>query len=175
MINQEIIIRRLALVKYLFQRGVETSKQSDLVAGFSILSFHDCIEMFLILAAENRNIKGVKSLSFMQFWTEMPELTLRSQIEALKDRRVAIKHRGQFPSRQDIEISRINTTDLLVENTLTIFGMDFNSISLADMIVNNSVKTLIKSAEIKLANGDIYASLCDCRLASSFYIWILTI
>lgn len=165
MINKEIIIRRLALVKYLYLRGVETSKQSDLVAGFSILSFHDCIEMFLILAAENRNVKNFKSIPFMQFWNEIPELTLRSQIEALKDRRVAIKHRGQFPSRQDIDISRINTTDFLEENTLTIFGMNFYSISLADMIVNDAVKTLIKSAESKLAEGDVYGSLCESRLA----------
>jgi hypothetical protein len=165
MANNDIIIRRLALIKYLFQKGVEASKAADIVAGFSILSFHDSIEMFLILAAESKDIKNFKAFSFMEFWSKIPDLTLRNQIEALKDRRVAIKHRGQFPSRQDIEISRINTTDFLVENTRIIFNMDFNSISLADLIASDSVRSLVKAAEEKLSNQDIFGSLCDSRFA----------
>lgn len=165
MLNKEIIIRRLALIKYLFQKGVEMSKQAETISGFSILSFHDSIEMFLILAAEDRGIKKYKTFSFMQFWDNIPELTMRNQIEALKDRRVAIKHRCQFPSKQDIEISRINTLDFFIENTFKIFNLNFSDISLADLISSSEVRDLIISAEKKLADKDIYGSLCDSRYA----------
>lgn len=165
MLNKEIIIRRLALIKYLFQKGVEISKQAETISGFSILSFHDSIEMFLILAAEDRDLKKYKTFSFMQFWDNIPELTMRNQIEALKDRRVAIKHRCQFPSKQDIEISRINTIDFFVENTSKIFNLKFSDISLADLISSQEVRELIISAEKKLADNDIYGSLCDSRYA----------
>lgn len=165
MLNKEIIIRRLALIKYLFQKGVEMSKQAETISGFSILSFHDSIEMFLILAAEDRDIKKYKTFSFMQFWDNIPELTMRNQIEALKDRRVAIKHRCQFPSKQDIEISRINTLDFFIENTFKIFNLNFSDISLADLISSSEVRDLIISAEKKLADKDIYGSLCDSRHA----------
>lgn len=165
MLNKEIIIRRLALIKYLFQKGVEMSKQAETTSGFSILSFHDSIEMFLILAAEDRDIKKYKTFSFMQFWDSIPELTMRNQIEALKDRRVAIKHRCQFPSKQDVEISRINTIDFFIENTSKIFNLKFSDISLADLISSQEVRELIISAEKKLADNDIYGSLCDSRYA----------
>ncbi len=36
--------------------------QVDMVAGFSILSFHDCAEMFLLLVAENKGMKGEKCI-----------------------------------------------------------------------------------------------------------------
>lgn len=165
MLNKDIIIRRLALIKFLVKKGIEMSKQAETVAGFSILSFHDSIEMFLILAAEDRDIKKYKTFSFMQFWDNIPELTMRNQIEALKDRRVAIKHRCQFPSKQDIEISRINTLDFFIENTSKVFNLNFNDISLADLISSREVRELIITAEKKLADKDIYGSLCDSRYA----------
>lgn len=49
MLDYEIIIRRLATIKYLYRIGVQQSLLVDTVAGFSILSFHDCAEMFLLL------------------------------------------------------------------------------------------------------------------------------
>lgn len=101
----------------------------------------------------------------MQFWDNIPGLTMRNQIEALKDRRVAIKHRCQFPSKQDIEISRINAVDFFIENTSIIFDMNFDEISLADLISSKDVKELIVSAEKKLSGKDIFGSLCDSRYA----------
>ena len=51
MLDKEIIIRRLATIKYLYNIGIQQSRQVETVAGFSILTFHDCAEMFLILVA----------------------------------------------------------------------------------------------------------------------------
>jgi len=58
MLDKEIIIRRLAIIKYLYNIGVQQSMQVETVAGFSILTFHDCAEMFLLLVAENSNKKA---------------------------------------------------------------------------------------------------------------------
>ena len=55
--ESEIIIRRLVTIKYLYLIGVEQSKQTGTVAGFSILAFHDCVEMLLVLIAEKKNKK----------------------------------------------------------------------------------------------------------------------
>ena len=103
MIDKEIIIRRLAVIKYLYNTGVQQSMQVETVAGFSVLTFHDCAEMFLILVAENKNDKCEK-WSFMDFWNNYPELTLRESMRNLKERRISIKHKGQFPSKADIKL-----------------------------------------------------------------------
>jgi len=99
MLNSEIIIRRLALIKYLYKVGVQQSVQVETVAGFSILSFHDCVEMFLLLVAEHNDIKN-DNLNFMGYWDKFPNLTLKESMRAVKDRRVSAKHKGQFPSNR---------------------------------------------------------------------------
>lgn len=93
-LDKEIIIRRLAIIKYLYNLGAQQSMQVDMVAGFSILSFHDCAEMFLLLVAENKGMKGENV--FMDYWNKIPELTLKESMRILKERRVNIKHKGLF-------------------------------------------------------------------------------
>ena len=53
-LDKQTITKRLAIIKYLYRIGVEQSMQDGAFAGFSILSFHDCAEMFLLLVAENK-------------------------------------------------------------------------------------------------------------------------
>ena len=74
MLDREIIIRRLAIIKYLHNIGVQQSMQVETVAGFSVLAFHDCAEMFLLLVAENKG-DNCEKWSFMEFWNKYPELS----------------------------------------------------------------------------------------------------
>ena len=57
-LDKGIIIRRLAIIKYLYNIGVQQSMQVETIAGFSILAFHDCAEMILLLVAENKGMKA---------------------------------------------------------------------------------------------------------------------
>ncbi|GHV33818.1 hypothetical protein FACS1894178_0100 [Bacteroidia bacterium] len=164
--NKEILIKRLALIKYLYKRGVVQSNESETLAGFSILSFHDSIEMFLILLAEHHNVRTEK-LSLMEYWVKFPNLTLMESVRALKDRRVNIKHKGLFPSKSDIESSRICATDFFEQNTQTQFGIDFKEVSLFDLISYEEVKNLLIEAQEKLESGENAISLE--KSATAFY------
>ena len=64
-LDKGIIIRRLAIIKYLYNIGVQQSMQVETIAGFSILAFHDCAEMFLLLVAENKGMKA--QTNFMSY------------------------------------------------------------------------------------------------------------
>lgn len=153
-IDREIIIRRLATIKYLYSIGVQQSLQVESIAGFSILAFHDCAEMFLLLVAENKGDNADK-LSFMGFWDKYPDLTLKESMRNLKDRRVSIKHKGLFPSKSDIEISRITVADFLEQNTINQFGIDFKDVSVSCLISYSQVKEYIDNAEKDYNNGNI--------------------
>lgn len=48
----EISLKRLALIKQLFMLGVAQSYEPEPLNGFSILSFHDSLEMFVKLCAD---------------------------------------------------------------------------------------------------------------------------
>lgn len=53
-LDKSIIVKRLALIKYLYRIGIEQSRQAGMFAGFSILTFHDSAEMFLLLVLEDK-------------------------------------------------------------------------------------------------------------------------
>ena len=163
MLDKEIIIRRLATIKYLYNVGIQQSMQVDTIAGFSILSFHDCAEMFLLLVAENKGIKAPET--FMGYWDKCPELTLKESMKALKDRRVSIKHKGQFPSKSDIEISRITMSNFMEENTSIQFGIEFKDISVSNLIFFENVKEYIDKAESFYNDGKLYDSLVNSKIA----------
>ena len=164
MLDEELIIRRLATIKYLYNIGVQQSMQVDIIAGFSILSFHDCTEMFLLLVAENKEIDS-KSISFMEFWNKCPELTLKESMRALKERRVSIKHKGQFPSKSDIDISRITITNFMEENCPIQFGVNFNEISISNLISYEDIRRLIDKAELLYNEANLYESLKNSKIA----------
>lgn len=170
MLSSEIIIRRLALIKYLYKIGEQQSKQVEMIAGFSILAFHDCIEMFLLLVAEHNDIKS-DSLSFMSYWDKFSNLTLKESMRAVKDRRVSAKHKGQFPSKSDIDISRINVTDFLEQNSKIQFGIEFKDVSLLDLVVYENVKTHLEKAQRNIDNHEYDESLTNSKIAFEILLY----
>jgi hypothetical protein len=146
MLNKDIIIKRLALIKYLYKIGIEQSRQSETIASFSILSLHDSIEMYLKLLAEHLNIKS-DNFNFLDYWTSIPSLTLKESMRNLNARRVNIKHKGLLPSKADIEISRVNSTDFFEQNTLPQFGVDFNKVSLFSLIQYENVRQHLENGQ----------------------------
>ncbi len=154
MLNRDIIIKRLALIKYLYKIGIEQSKQSETIASFSILSLHDSIEMYLKLLAEHLNIKS-DNFNFLDYWTNIPTLTLKESMRNLNARRVNIKHKGLLPSKADIEISRVNSIDFFEQNTLAQFGVDFKDISLFSLIKYENVRKHLEGSQISLDENKI--------------------
>ena len=164
MLSSEIIIRRLALIKYLYKIGEQQSRQVETIAGFSILSFHDCIEMFLLLVAEHNDVKSDK-LSFMDFWDKFPNLTLKESMRAVKDRRVSAKHKGQFSSKSDIDISRISVTDFLDQNSKIQFDIEFKNVSLLDLVIYENVKVYLEKSQNNIDNHKYDESLTNSKIA----------
>lgn len=166
MLNQELILKRLSLIKYLYRIGVQQSEQHEPVCSFSILSFHDSIEMFVKLLAEKMNIKS-KDFNFMEYWSKIQTLTLNESMRTLNDRRVNIKHKGLLPSKSDIEISRVNTLDFFIQNTFKHFNVEFNDISLFNLIKYETVRLELEEAQKSLENNQPETSIE--KVAISFY------
>ena len=162
-LDKQTITKRLAIIKYLYRIGIEQSMQDGAFAGFSILSFHDCAEMFLMLVAEN-NGDNIDDNTFMKYWNKYPNLTLIEPMRKLKDRRVNIKHKGLFPSKLDIDESRNTITRFFRENSTIQFGEDFDSISISDLITYQNIKDYIKKAEYYLSQDDMYNCLVNAKI-----------
>lgn len=164
MINKKLLLKRLSIIKLLYKIGLEQSRQSETIAFFSILSFHDSIEMFLNLALEHKN-KKKESKSFIGYWDILPELELKVSMSKLNSRRVSIKHKGETLSKSAIETSRVNAIDFFDQNTPIIFNMEFSDISLFELIKFKKTKELLITSQEALNKGDIDKCINDVTIS----------
>ena len=171
----KVIMQRLAFDKYLYKSAVEQSQKAEPFCASSILAFHDPIELFLQISLEHLNVTTKEEPSFMGYWDLLNggitgkglkgELTQRESMRRLNRARVALKHHGTLPSRLDIEAFRSTATNFLSENTTTIFGIDFSSISLIEIVQNQKAREDLRQAEEKAREGDIRGALSQIAIA----------
>lgn len=152
MLNTEILYKRLAHIKQLYSMGIEQSHRAESISVFSLLTFHDSIEMFLTLLAEHKGINST-NFKFLDYWTHIPDLTLRESMRSLNTRRVNLKHKGLLPAKSEIEISRVNATDFFEQNTLPQFGITFKEVSLIELVGYKKVKDYLLVSQKGLDNG----------------------
>jgi len=167
--------RRLSFIKYLFSTGLTQSHQPEPLNGASILSFHDSVELFLQLSLEKLNISKT-SQSFMGYWEIIDKklknatLSQKESMRRLNKARVDLKHHGIIPSKLDIESFRATTLAFFNENCPIIFQLDFDNISLIDIIKFDRSRELLKQAKSNFEKGLIDKSLENIALSFEYLI-----
>ena len=160
------IVKRLSYIKYLFLKGEELAKQAEVVAGFSILTLHDAVEMFLMLACEHYDSKkDNKKMMMMDYLGILPDVKMKESMKSLNECRISIKHHGQFPSKTDIEKHRINVRSFLELHSRVWFDFDFNEVSLIDLVSFEEAKSFLCEALLKKEEKDFYGSVVETRKA----------
>jgi hypothetical protein len=160
-------ISRLSFIKYLYNFSVEQSYKGEPSCSISILMFHDAVELFNQLALEYRDIKIRKDkIAFLEYWDHM-ELSQKECMRRLNNARVAMKHHGNLPSKLMIESFRACATNFFEDNTQIIFKINFNELSLIDIIQHEETKKNLKKAEKLLYENNIKEALI--KTAISFY------
>jgi hypothetical protein len=163
--ENEIVIKRLSIIKLLYKIGVNQSYQNELTAFFSILSFHDSVEMFLKLAASMRDIQDQSR--FMDYWDKMPELSLKESMRGLNNSRVNLKHKGLVPGKLEIEAARVHTKDFFEQHTELIFGVSFENISLFNLVTYEKPRVYLSAAQTSLDTGQ--TEVCIEEVTKAFY------
>lgn len=170
--NQKItIIQRLSIIKYLYLLGIDQSYKIEPICGLSVLNFHDSIELFLQLSAEEVGVKRTKDIKFMEYW-ELIEakgvsLSSKQSMHKLNDARGNLKHGGLNPSKTDIELFRSITTEFLDENCKSVFNVNFKDVSIVDYITFNNTKFHLKLAENRFKENNKIETITN--LSYSFY------
>lgn len=159
-LDQQVILSRLAFIRYLYGVAVEQSRRPSPRSAVSVLTFHDTVELFLHLAAQHLDVVK-RDRTFLGYWDAIsPALTSRgsnslphrASMAALNEMRVRLKHHG-VPSL-DAESFRINTTNFLRDATPLVFGVQFEEVSLADLIRNEQARADVRAAEVHYGKGE---------------------
>jgi len=153
-------IRRFVLVKRLVQKNAIDDKSSDEDYGFSILGLHDALEWYLNVAAEEVGITKLQSEQLLSLFDAVHAALdatkqkafdgYRHGIARFNKARVELKHRGTFPSRQDISGFHSMISCFLDECTPIIFGIQYEDVSLSELIVDADIRAKWIEAESHL-------------------------
>lgn len=148
------VLRQLAFIKYIHQSAVKQSEQPEPLCSLSLLQFDDAIEAFLHLAKLHLNIKCKDNNLMVLFDTisEKISLTQGESIRQLHKSRNQLKHNGIKPSKIDLNAFRSTANDFFNQNCSGLFGVDFDQISLIDLILYKSVKNEL---ELALNNANL--------------------
>ncbi|MEI7491328.1 MAG: hypothetical protein WCK92_08015 [Bacteroidota bacterium] len=166
--EKESLLKRLSIVKLLYKIGIEQSRQSESTAFLSILSFHNSVEMFLVLVCENDpNVKMSGDKNFMSYWEKVPQLSMSSSMRKLNELRNGIKHKGIIPVFQEVTDVRLSTTKFLNENSKIFFDVDFQDITLFHLIKFEETRNHLIRGNENLVKNDL--DRCVNEVSNGFY------
>ena len=154
-------VTRLALARYLLQHAETVIKHPQPLCSVALLSMHDGIEMVLDLLAEAANASIATGRDFASFWKGLKNcpnpvhLPLERQMTRLNQARVALKHHGQRPSRDQLithlDNAKAFTEDVCDKN----FATSLLEISQVELIENEQVRNLLKEAREAIGRNDL--------------------
>lgn len=84
---------------------------------------------------------------------------------AVNGARNLLKHSGILPLRSEIQRLTRATHEFLVDGSRIVFDVDFDTVSMSDLIPGDAVRGHVKDAERELAAGDLNAAAVNAALA----------
>jgi hypothetical protein len=152
------VVERLGYIRFLHQEGVRQATRPHPLSSAAVLSFHDAVELFYVLALDVKQVPADPRMPFDKYWLALskvvPNLSLGRASERLNRVRVGLKHHGMIPSQQQVIDARTDTDAFLAANTPAVFGLDYDSVSTADIVPQAAVRAKVRAAEAANADGE---------------------
>jgi hypothetical protein len=153
--------RKLILVRQIYQRAVIQSEvlHSDFDRIMSLIAFDLASETALkavVGALEpskptDKEFQGIiQQADTLLLKKGLPEVPDKAKIQHVHGLRNDAQHKAKYPSAADVSDSRTYTRDFLQQITNIVWGQDFHTISLVDVILHARVKKLLLQAEENL-------------------------
>jgi len=152
------LIRRVTYSKYLLRRATSLQRDgNELATAEAVLVAHDGAEMLMRVVVDFLGAKVPDR--FMQFWQNVTEKTSiqpphKTAMDRLNDLRVGFKHKGNLPNRSVADNLLPVVTAFCHEIASLYLKLDYETVSLADLIPNQRARDEVKKAEGAFMNGD---------------------
>ena len=169
------LVDRLVCAKYVFQRGMELLERSGTYAdGLAVLHFQDAVEMFLRVIAEHLHCNIKENSAFNQILDEIDKmgegsLTHRSALNQLNKARLNFKHYGLQPKHEDAIKFRRDLEAFFPAALSTFMGLNYDSLSLIDLVGHCRTKNYLKRAERLLDEQEYRQSIEASTVAFNRY------
>ncbi|MGV9568053.1 helix-turn-helix domain-containing protein, partial [Streptomyces sp. NPDC003480] len=140
----------------------------------SVLTFHDALELFLIVTAEHLGAVLKDRDPFIKRFFEglhpsnFPgEVELQGQygIKRLNELRNGVKHTAGFPGPNAIADVKADTAHFFLENPPRVFGFAFDDIDLAEAVQHDQTRTHLKTAAQLNSEGSFLEAMGTLAMA----------
>ncbi|MEU3099892.1 hypothetical protein ABZ690_35670 [Streptomyces sp. NPDC006967] len=165
-------VQRLAFIRFLHAQGVAQSRQPQPLAATSVLSFHDAVELFLVLAGEHLGVGLPTQINFSQYWEKLAaglppntQLPSKKAMERMNKIRVNLKHHGAVPSPTDIDQVRADVLTFFTDATPIIFGGSFTQIDMIDLVSRPQTVKFLQFAQSCADKGDLPQAMAALSIA----------
>jgi len=169
-------MNHLAFIRLLYQQGIEQTRLPEPLSFASLLTFHDAVELLLVLAADHLGASlPRRDPNFLDYWqilrrtdifTAGVDLSGQPAMDRLNRHRNALKHAGAFPGREAVEDARSSVSSFFENNTPAVFAVEFATIDMADVVPHEPTRGRIKAAAAAEDAGDRMEAMA--QLAEAF-------
>ena len=174
--DQELLIRRLSLPRFLFRAGVAALGGSGPYAsGLATSLFQDSVEAFLRILAETGKVNVAPQVSFDVLIDKVSTSygtvsEHKAALTRLNKARVGFKHHAVSVSREDAVHFRKTARAFLAEVTFDALNLDFERASLISAIGHKRTENWLHKAQAAVEVADYSAALKCAATAFSIYL-----
>lgn len=168
----ENVIKKIKVTKLLYDLGnnsFRVSENSEQI-GAGIVLLQDAVELFLMSLCEHLDVEIGEFIRFREYFDKLKnktneEIPLRKQILNLNRQRVNLKHHGLLPNFDDCKDFPNTVRMFFVELSDRYLKMNFDSITLVELLKEGEAKDLLKEAEAYLKSKKYKECQTNCRKA----------
>jgi hypothetical protein len=165
-------IRRLAVARHLNELATSSLRSTNDVHLFAASNLlQDAVEAFLLAIADHVNAAVDQNTKFDKYFVEIErciapkELPFKLKLIRLNRIRVASKHYGIQPSRDECERLAVAVREFFDEVAHSLLGVSFSTVSTLDLLVIGSTRDALLEARTALDSGNRWACSIACRKA----------
>jgi hypothetical protein len=137
----------------------------------AISLFQDSVEMFVWILIKEQSIAVKEGASFVSNLDTISKseykLPYIAKMHDLNKARIGFKHYGNLPAEEEAKRFHGYVEEFLRLSFLKFFDIDFDNISLADLIVDDQIRDKIKSAESLILEGNPDKAMDEIAIARS--------
>lgn len=169
------LLNRLICAKYIFLKGMDVfNRGGPFSSGLAVLNFQDATEMVVRVIAEYLHCPLKESASFNQIIDAIDNisdkrLTHRSALNQLNKARVNFKHFGLEPKEEDVNKFICDLEGFFPSVLRSFLDIDFESISLANLIGHKRTENFLHKAERLIAEGDYEGAIRAIAIAFTIF------
>jgi hypothetical protein len=146
------MLKNLLLSKRMFLEGTNNAdRPNSFSSGLAISLFQDSVEILVWALIKERNIQVKEGAGFVSNIEAIQKQDIKlnhiAKLYELNKARIGFKHYGNLPDQGEAGKFQLYVEEFLRDSCKQHFGINFDELSLADLISDPEISSLLKESE----------------------------